>query len=80
MASSRHRRRNAPRAVPNAATAAGPGSPATGPHVRSNSSGNTLRPSRLRAWVIAEAVGTVQAAFQHFHRSNEPVTLVATSV
>ena len=30
-------------------------------------------------WVIAEAVGTVQAAFQQPHRSNDPVTLVATS-
>ena len=38
--SSRHRRRNAPRAVPNAATpAVGPAFPATGPQVRSNSSG-----------------------------------------
>ena len=24
-------------------------------------------------------LGTVQAAFQQFHRSNDPVTLVATS-
>jgi hypothetical protein len=78
--SSRHRRRNAPRAVPNAATSAvGPAFPATGPQHRSNSSGNTARPSRLRAWVIAEVVGTVQAAFQQPHRSNDPVTLVATS-
>jgi hypothetical protein len=30
--------------------------------------------------VIAEAVGTLQAAFQQFHRSSDPVTLVATSV
>jgi hypothetical protein len=34
----------------------------------------------LRAWVIADAVGTVQAASQQFHRSSDPVTLVATSV
>jgi hypothetical protein len=81
MASSRHRRRNAPRAVPNAAASAvGPAVPATGPQLRSNSSGNTLRPRRLRAWVIAEAVGTDQPAFQQPHRSNDPVTLVATSV
>jgi hypothetical protein len=33
----------------------------------------------LRAWVIALDVGTGQDAFQQFHRSNEPVTLVATS-
>ena len=76
--SSRHRRRNDPRAVPNAPTSAA--GPATGPQHRSNSSGNTLRPNRLRAWVIAEAVGTVQAAFQQPHRSSDPVTLVATSV
>ena len=81
MPSSRHRRRNDPRAVPNAtADAVGPAFPATGPQVRSNSSENTWRPSRLRAWVIAEVVGTVQAAFQHPHRSSDPVTLVATSV
>jgi hypothetical protein len=80
MASSRHRRRNDPRAVPNATTCAvRPASPATGPQQRSNSSVNTLRPNRFRAWVIAEAVGTVQAAFQQVHRSSEPVTLVATS-
>ena len=65
MASSRHRRRNDPRAVPNAAPrAVGPALPATGPQVRSNNSGNTSRPSRFRAWVIADAVGTVQAASQ----------------
>jgi hypothetical protein len=29
--------------------------------------------------VIALAVGTVHAASQQFHRSNDPVTLVATS-
>ena len=80
MANSRHRRRNDPRAVPNASTAAvGPGVPATGPQVRSNNSGNTARPNRLRAWVIAEEVGTVHPAFQQFHRSSDPVTLVATS-
>ena len=66
--------------MPNAtAGAAGPAGPATGPQVRSNNSGNTLRPRRLRAWLIAEAVGADQAAFQKPHRSNEPVTLVATS-
>ena len=59
--------------------ATGEASPATGPHVRSNSSGNTCRPRRLRTWVIAEAVGTVKAAFQQPHRSSDPVTLVATS-
>ena len=67
--------------MPNAATSAvGPACPATGPQVRSNNSANTSRPSRLRAWVIAEAVGTVQAASQQPHRSSDPVTLVATSV
>ena len=81
MASSRHRRRNDPRAVPNAATAAvGPAFPATGPQVRSNSSANTLRPNRFRAWVIATGGRHVQAAFQQPHRSSDPVTLVATSV
>jgi hypothetical protein len=64
--------------VPNATTSAvGPGFPATGPQHRSNSSANTSRPSRFRACVIALAVGTLQAAFQQFHRSNDPVTLVA---
>jgi hypothetical protein len=29
--------------------------------------------------VIAEVVGTLQAAFQQPHRSSDPVTLVATS-
>ena len=67
--------------MPNAAASAvGPAGPATGPHVRSNNSGNTWRPSRLRAWVIAEVVGTVHAASQQFHWSSDPVTLVATSV
>ena len=80
MANSRHRRRNAPRAVPNAAApAAGEGFPATGPQVRSNNSGNMLRPNRLRACVIALAVGTLHAASQQPHRSNDPVTVVATS-
>jgi hypothetical protein len=80
IANNRHPRRNDPRAVPNAPTpATGEASPATGPQTRSNSSGNTLRPRRLRAWVIADAVGTAQAAFQQPHRSNDPVTLVATS-
>ncbi|MGH7743474.1 MAG: hypothetical protein ACREQ5_01440 [Candidatus Dormibacteria bacterium] len=54
-------------------------SPATGPYVRSNNLHNTARPNRFRAWVIALAVGTVQAAFQQFRRSSDPVTLVATS-
>ena len=67
--------------MPNATFAAvGPGVPATGPHVRSNNSANTLRPNRFRAWVIAEAVGTDQPASQQFHRSSDPVTRVATSV
>ncbi|HEY4992235.1 MAG TPA: hypothetical protein VII33_09145 [Nakamurella sp.] len=38
-----------------------------------------LLPSRLRAWVIALAVGTDHAAFQQPNRSNDPVTRVATS-
>ena len=81
MPSSRHRPRNAPRAVPNVAPpAVGPASPATGPQVRSNNSEDTWRPSRLRAWVIAEVVGTAQAVSQQPHRSSDPVTLVATSV
>ncbi len=80
IASSLQPHRNDPRAVPNAVAAApGPAVPATGPHVRSNNSGNTVRPRRLRAWVITLAVGTLQAAFQQPHRSNDPVTLVATS-
>ncbi len=54
-------------------------SPATGPQVRSNNSGNTSRPSRLRACVIALAVGTLHAASQQPNRSSDPVTLVATS-
>ena len=67
--------------MPNAtAGALGPACPATGPQVRPNSSGNTSRPSRLRARVIAEAVGTLQSASQQPHRSSDPVTLVATSV
>ena len=80
MASSRQFRRNDPRAVPSAViAAAGPLSPATGPQVRSNNSANTLRPSRLRAWVTALEVGTLQAAFQHPNRSSDPVTFAATS-
>jgi hypothetical protein len=67
--------------VPSATfSAAGPAGPATGPQQRSNNSANTSRPNRLRAWVIADAVGTVQAALQQPHRSSDPVTLVATSV
>ena len=43
MASSRHRRRNDPRAVPNATTpAVGPADPATGPQVRSKISGKQI--------------------------------------
>jgi hypothetical protein len=81
IANSRHRRRNDPRQVSNATAAAvGPAFPATGPQHRSNNSGNTLRPRRLCAWVIADAVGTLHPASQHPHRSNDPVTLVATSV
>ena len=67
--------------MPNATTSAvGPAFPATAPQQRSNSSANTWRPNRLRACVIAEVVGTVQPAFQQPHRSNDPVTLAATSV
>lgn len=80
IASSRQPRKNAPRAVPSAASPADrDASPPTGPQVRSNNSGNTPRPSRLRAWVIALAVGTVQAASQQPNRSSDPVTLAATS-
>jgi len=80
IAGSRQPRRNDPRAVPNAANAAmGEASPATGPQVRSNCSANTSRLSRLRAWVMALAVGTLQAAFQQPNRSSDPVTLAATS-
>ncbi len=53
--------------------------PATGPATCSNTSANTLGPSRLRAWVIPEAVGTDQPASQHPHRDNDPVTLAVTS-
>ncbi len=53
--------------------------PATGLQVRSNNSGNTSRPSRLRAWVIALAVGTLHEASQQPNRSSDPVTFVATS-
>src|SRR5262249_44768204 len=80
IANSRQERRNAPRAVPNAAIdAVGPARPATGPQHRSKISGNTLRPNRFRAWLTPLDVGTVQAAFQHPNRSNDPVTFVATS-
>ena len=57
-----------------------PGIPGDRAAGRSNNSGNTSRPSRLRAWVIALAVGTLHPAFQQPHRSSDPVTLVATSV
>ena len=53
--------------------------PATGPQQRSNTSANTVRPSRFRAWVIPLAVGTVQPASQQPNRSSDPVTFVATS-
>jgi hypothetical protein len=80
MANNRHRRRNDPRAVPVAViAAAGPASPATGPQQRSNNSANTLRPNRFRAWLTALDVGASHPAFQHPHRSSDPVTLVATS-
>jgi hypothetical protein len=80
IASSRHDRRNVPRAVPRASSpAAGAASLATGPQVRSNSSGNTSRPSRFRACVIALAVGTLHEASQQPNRSSDPVTFVATS-
>ena len=66
--------------MPSAVSAAcGPASPATGPQVRSNNSGNTPRPSRFRPWVIALTVGTDHPAFQQPNRSSDPVTLAATS-
>ena len=52
---------------------------ATGPAIASKMSSITLQPNRLRAWVIALAVGGVQDASQHPHDANDPVTLVATS-
>src|ERR1035437_2502126 len=52
---------------------------ATGSTTPSNTSANTSRPNRLRAWVIPLAVGTDHEASQHPHRSNDPVTFVATS-
>jgi hypothetical protein len=52
---------------------------ATGPATRSNTSANTRRPSRLRAWLIPPAVGTDHEASQHPHLLNAPVTFVATS-
>jgi hypothetical protein len=33
-----------------------------------------VRPNRFRACVIALAVGTLHDAFQHPHRSSDPVT------
>jgi len=80
IASSRQPRRNAPRAVPTAIRcASSPVSPATGPPVRSKISPNTARPRRLRACVIALAVGTDHAASQQPNRSSDPVTFAATS-
>jgi hypothetical protein len=80
IASSRQPRLNDPPAVPSASNpAVGPVSPATGPQVRSNNSGNTPRPRRLRACLIALAVGTDQDASQQPNRSSDPVTLAATS-
>jgi len=80
IATSRHDRRNDPRAVPSAPSPAdGDAFPATGPQVRSNSSGNTSRPNRFRAWVTALAVGTLHKASQQPNRSSDPVTRAATS-
>lgn len=53
--------------------------PPTGSATASNTSANTLRPSRLRAWLIALEVGGDQEASQQPHPSNDPVTFVATS-
>ena len=69
IASSRHPRSHAPRVS----------EVATGAATDSNTSANTFGPSRLRAWVIPEAVGTDQPASQHPQADNDPVTLVATS-
>jgi hypothetical protein len=52
---------------------------ATGQATRSNTSANTRRPNRLRAWLIPPAVGGDQAASQHPHRFSDPATFVATS-
>lgn len=38
-----------------------------------------MPPNRFRAWVIALAVGTLQAASQQPNRSSDPVTFAATS-
>jgi len=81
IANNRHRRNHEPRARPTATRpATGQASPATGPHVRSKTSRITSRPNRFRACVIALVVGTLHAAFQHRHRSNDPVTFVVTSL
>ena len=69
MPSSRHPRSHAPRVDRSA----------TGPATCSNTSANTWRPSRLRAWLIPPAVGTDHEASQHPHLVNAPVTFVATS-
>jgi hypothetical protein len=69
MASSRHPRSHAP----------GVDGSAAGPATCSNTSANTFGPSRLRAWLIPPAVGTVHDASQQPQRSNAPVSLVATS-
>lgn len=45
-----------------------------------NTSAITAGPTRLRAWLIPDEVGTVHDAFQHPNRDNDPVTFVATSV
>jgi hypothetical protein len=55
MASTRQSRSSAPRV----------NIPPTGSATASNTSANTLRPNRLRAWVIALDVGTDHDASQH---------------
>jgi hypothetical protein len=69
MASSRHRRNHAPRVSIVATACATP----------SNTSAITAAVNRLRAWVIPDDVGTLQAASQHPKRDNAPVTFAATS-
>ena len=70
IASNRHPRNHAPRVNMSA----------TGAATCSNTSANTVGPSRLRAWVIPPAVGTDHPASQHPHADSDPVTLVATSL
>jgi hypothetical protein len=70
MASSRHPRNHAPRVS----------IVATGCATPSKTSAITVGPTRLRACVMPEEVGTCQEASQHPNRDNDPVTFVATSV